>query len=144
MIKLKSNINIAATILLLMVIGTGCCHLRKSQKNKTSETDKVQIVNPVQDNSDNCALVIIFISRGQGIDREKKNEFVEFVPKLNDEMKINLEIKEVFWGREGEVKYCFPVDQIPEESKKIYIKKLMDFVSGNDRIIVRENVEFKQ
>ena len=85
-----------------------------------------------------CKLNVSFRSLGAGIDRKTHKTFLNYIEQFENEEKVKLAYDKIFWGREGEVDYCFQYNSLSEkqiikfeqqlkevfvESKSVYTSK---------------------
>jgi hypothetical protein len=98
------------------------CKANENTEKKSMETSK-EINNQNQSNQKTYDIVVSFISMGEGID-EKTRVNVEQVP----------------WGREGEIDYCFTLDNLTDSQKKELKKLIKQIVKDNQLINYQENV----
>jgi len=85
-----------------------------------------------------CNLNVSFRSMGSGIDRKSYKAFLTQIEQFENEEKIKLSVEQIFWGREGEMDYCFHYSNLTEsqiikfekeikelfiESKSVYYSK---------------------
>jgi hypothetical protein len=85
-----------------------------------------------------CNLNVSFRSSGAGIDRRSYKVFMDYLSIFETEEKVKLNYQQIFWGREGEMDYCFKYDNLNEkqitrleeqikemfiESKSVYYSK---------------------
>lgn len=85
-----------------------------------------------------CNMNISFRSIGAGIDRKSYKSFLSFLEKFENDEKLKLTYEQIFWGREGEMDYCFHYSNLTDnqiikfekeikelfiESKSVYYSK---------------------
>jgi len=85
-----------------------------------------------------CNMNVSFRSIGAGIDRKSYKSFLLFLEQYENEEKVKFSYEQIFWGREGEMDYCFHYDGFNEkqiikfenkikelfiESKSVYYSK---------------------
>jgi hypothetical protein len=85
-----------------------------------------------------CNMNISFRSIGAGIDRKSYKSFLLFLEQFENDEKLKCSYEQIFWGREGEMDYCFHYEGLNEkqivkfenkikelfiESKSVYYSK---------------------
>ncbi len=119
----------------LLLVFSACKH---TQPVSVIKQEKAKSVAPVNKESIvvKYRLIVSFFSRGAGINRELKSEFEKFL-KQHDDLKY-----EVFrWGREGEVDYCFKLEEMTQQQQEDFVKKVSGLLNNADMIRVIENME---
>jgi hypothetical protein len=79
-------------------------------------------------------LIVSFISIGQGKDvkaKEKLDEFLKEYPKVK--------YTEAWWGREGEVDYCFTLTELNKKEQEDFVAKVKQLVGNNQLVQIMEN-----
>jgi hypothetical protein len=61
-----------------------------------------------------CKLNVSFRSIGAGIDRKTHKTFLNYIEQFEKEEKVKLVYDKIFWGREGEVDYCFQYNSLSQ------------------------------
>jgi hypothetical protein len=62
-----------------------------------------------------CKLNVSFRSIGAGIDRKTHKTFLNYIEQFEKEEKVKLAYDKIFWGREGEVDYCFQYNSLSQK-----------------------------
>jgi hypothetical protein len=62
-----------------------------------------------------CKLNVSFRSIGAGIDRKTHKTFLNYIEQFEKEEKVKLAYDKIFWGREGEVDYCFQYNSLNQK-----------------------------
>lgn len=88
-----------------------------------------------------CRLVISFISRGSGIDRDTKKNVLTFIENYNKEHHTNLVYETIRWGREGEVDFCFSLSELKKKEQNKFIQELKSLVVNSENVRIAENTE---
>ena len=112
--------------LLILFIIVSCSISRKETVSTFSKDSNV------------CNMNVSFRSIGSGIDRKSYKLFLLFIEQFENDEKVKLTYEQIFWGREGEMDYCFHYSNLTEtqiikfekeikelfiESKSVYYSK---------------------
>ncbi len=112
--------------LLIFFVLLSCSTLK--QKSKFNHSTDLTI----------CNMNVSFRSIGSGIDRKSYKSFLLFLEQFENDEKVKLTYEQIFWGREGEMDYCFHYSNLTEtqiikfekeikelfiESKSVYYSK---------------------
>ena len=123
------NTLILASLLCFVLVAISC---KSRQTLNTSETS-----NGSNSKATIYRLIVSFISRGSGINSEKRAAFLAYV-----EAHAKKPASErVSWGREGEVDYCFTLAGLSKKEQVEFVKEIKNIVAGSDQVIVSENSE---
>lgn len=115
------------------------CKANENTEKKSMETSK-EINNQNQSNQKTYDIVVSFISMGEGIDEKTRDELVKSFKLKIDEFKTRVNVEQVPWGREGEIDYCFTLDNLTDSQKKELKKLIKQIVKDNQLINYQENV----
>ena len=96
--------------LLILFITVSCSISRKETVSTFSKDSNV------------CNMNVSFRSIGSGIDRKSYKLFLLFIEQFENDEKVKLTYEQIFWGREGEMDYCFHYINLTE-SQIIKFKK---------------------
>ena len=81
-------------------------------------------------------LVVSFNSICCGIDAKMHTKFTRFLKK-ND----NITYSKIYWGKEGEIDYCFKLGELSTEEQNKFVKKVKKTLGTNSRLItIQENI----
>ncbi len=112
--------------LLILFIIVSCSISRKETVSTFSKDTNV------------CNMNISFRSVGAGIDRRSYKSFLLLIEQFENDEKLKFSYEQIFWGREGEMDYCFHYEGLNEkqivkfenkikelfiESKSVYYSK---------------------
>lgn len=93
--------------------------------------------NPATPTNDSIRLNVSFYSPGSGINYLAARKLDAFLTRYQSENPGAITIYKSAWGREGEVDYCFKMN---DKSKgDSFVKQVMDLLKGEDRINYKEN-----
>lgn len=90
--------------------------------------------------ADNYRLVVLFISKGGGINEKARVDFETWLKGQSKAVKW----ENTRWGREGEQSYCFKLDEFStsrEQDKFVADARIA--LSGKDLVLIEENVPCK-
>ncbi|MCU0433369.1 MAG: hypothetical protein MUC87_07955 [Bacteroidia bacterium] len=103
---------------------------------KTTTGSTTQTTPAVQ----NYRLVVLFISRGSGINEKARVDFESWLKNQSKPVKW----ENTRWGREGEQSYCLKLDEFStsrEQDK--FVQDARIALAGKDLVIIEENVPCK-
>lgn len=105
-------------------------------REKPAEKKKTTSGTPLPgDNSANYRLVVSFISQAAGIDRQLHPKFME----LYKSYKPAVTAEVTPWGREGEVDYCFKLNELNSKQQKDFVQKVREAMGNTDMVYIKEN-----
>jgi len=82
---------------------------------------------------------VSFISIGSGTDKQAKQKFNQFIQEFNATNKINLKVEIINWGREGEVDYCFGLNELDVKSQADFISQVKGILGNSSLVKYYEN-----
>lgn len=89
--------------------------------------------NPPQNGAEKVRLVVSFVSRGEGIDLKTKTTFEQWLATKNN---VAWDVHE--WGREGELNYCFPLNNMKASEQDAFVKEVRQQLAGRSMVYVNE------
>ncbi len=101
-------------------------------KQETASTPKTEDATPVK-----YRLVVTFISKGSGPDREKTTALIAFVEAHAKKPSYKAE----HWGREGESDYCFNLTELSKSEQTEFVASITKLMAGSDMVFIKENAE---
>ena len=90
--------------------------------------------------AENYRLVVLFISKGSGINEKARQDFETWLKNQSKPVKW----ENTRWGREGEQSYCLKLDEFStsrEQDK--FVQEARMALSGKDLVLIQENVPCK-
>jgi len=118
-----------AILFLAVLLMLSCSSSKKAQSDTTKTED-------VKDNKqDNYRLTVVFFSPGNGIDHKMKQKYVEFI--RDNYPKVVYENTQ--WGKEGEVTFCIPLNELEGKEKDQFVKESKELLSASSRVHIYEN-----
>ena len=122
--RILKNSGIAFLVFGFILI-VSCSNTKNLKSDKHSNTE-----TSTQESEEIYGLIVSFYSPGNGIDRQAKNGYIGFLstkyPKLVFE--------KIKWGREGEVDFCFLLDELTDKQKGQFIKKSKKLLSDSQKV----------
>ena len=111
----------------------------KSAKNPRTIREKhIEYVNDVLSDSV-FRFGVSFISIGSGTDRQAKQKLDQYIEEFNSSNKVNLKIELVKWGREGEVDYCFSLNELDAKLQEKFISEVKNLFNASSLVKIYEN-----
>lgn len=121
------------TMIGITMIHAGSCKSKDLAKSKTStaqvDEDGKRIVN----------LYVSFYSIAYGIDHEAQTGLKNYMAAFEEQHKVKLNVAEVRWGREGEIDYCFDLENLKADQKKEFIAGAKQVLSVSKLVHIFEN-----
>jgi hypothetical protein len=121
------------TIIILVAI----VNVFSSCNRKEAETVSSKVVTESVASSDSI-LVVSFISKGSGIDKNAINKFKTFLDEYNSNAKKPVTFLVKSWGREGEKDYCI------NSNSKEFVDKVKLAMKGFELVRIKENTLCRQ
>ena len=93
------------------------------------------------DNSKNNSIYrfsVSFFSKGGGTDRKARSEFESFIEAYNKKNNVILQFTKTPWGREGEVDYCFMLDELKKKEQGVFIKECENLLKDSKLVNLQE------
>lgn len=115
-----------------IVIFTLACNAKK----KTTTIEEPPSALVVDSTS---RFIVSFISIGEGTDYEAKKQFKQFVETYNLNNKTEITYSVSSWGREGEIDYCFTMEELASDQQIIFIQELKEALKSSTLIRYKEN-----
>lgn len=126
---LRKNIVLFITCNLLLMASS--CKSSSSSKSSTKMTNKTEN----KEVKDNYTLVISFYSIGGGTDGTHIRKFNEFVENYNPKPSPII----TPWGREGEIDYCFTLNELSTKQKKDFVNQVRELLKDCKLVHINEN-----
>lgn len=117
-----------AKLLLCTIVITSCGQFNKSKPIEPMQSDVIQ--------SDISRLIVSFYSKGSGIDSKSKDLYLNYLDSIAKQDGLKLNYTAISWGKEGEVNFCFMLNEYNSE-------KQIDFINDS-KLILKEgrNIHF--
>ena len=128
-----------AFILLAAAISIVAC----KNSSKAMGSDKIEpsgsnkISSPEKDPT--FDMIISFISKGEGLDRELKAKIDEAIVAFNTKHKVRVKSNGLSWGREGETDYNLVLKNLSTSQKKEFISSIEEIVGSSDMALITFN-----
>lgn len=88
-----------------------------------------------------CNMNISFRSIGAGIDRKSYKSFLSFLEKFENDEKLKLTYEQIFWGREGEMDYCFHYSNLTESQITKFEKEIKELFIESKSVYYSKETE---
>ena len=108
-----------------------------SDGQSTSENSMTFHSNAPKDQ--NYRLIVSFISIGEGIDAKGREMLDRTVESWNKKLGKTIEMESVPWGREGEVDFCFILNELTPEEQVSFVNEIKTIYKDKTLIQVSEN-----
>lgn len=109
---------------------------------KSDEHDKIKQTSTEKLVNDTIyRLYVSFFSRASGIDHKVKESFDEFIVKYESDNNLKIEYEVVKWGREGEIDYCFQLNNLSKKQQGKFITETRKILETSKLVHIRENAE---
>ena len=119
-----------SAVLILVLLTLSC-----SSTKIVNDTTETVAENGNSDSKNNYSLIVSFYSPGNGIDGKVKKEYTVFL--TNSYPKVVYE--EAKWGKEGEIDFCFQLDELTESQKEQFIKESLELLSKSKKVNTYQN-----
>ena len=143
-------VNVIAVLILFLFIScrenknTSTNNAQSSVTEQTASTTKDTTVQSSIENGNPepgdtlMPVIISFYSIGQGIDRGQTEKLTAYLQAFEKKSGKKIEYSKVYWGREGETDFCFPLTGFTDN-------QITDFLKGaKDALNTAEHVHFLQ
>lgn len=103
---------------------------KATDNNKTSE-NKTQV--------NTCRFIASFISKGAGTDRTAMNAMNEYLKEFESKNNVKIAFEKYPWGKEGEMDYCFSLNEIKKDKQASFIEGFKSKVGTSGSVLYQEN-----
>ncbi len=118
-----------------------------TQKTVPSKTDSPFVAKHTDtlvktskpDTSGIYRLVVTFASKGSGIDFKTKEALDRYQEQFQDKYKLVINKDSYNWGREGEVDFCFRLENLKPALQQEFIYGVQELLKNNTLIFMEEN-----
>jgi hypothetical protein len=111
----------------------------KQEKSTEPTTNSTTMTAPNQENK--YRLIVSFISIGEGTDPDARKIMDGVIEKWNQKTGKSIEMVAMPWGREGEVDFCFRLNELSTDDQVTFVKDLKKSMEGRSLIQFAENQE---
>lgn len=101
--------------------------------------EEVQAPDDEKQQNEVYTLSVSFFSIGEGTDGKMMNRYKEFIDIYSKEKKISIAYEQNAWGREGEVDYCFLLEELNAKQRIEFIEKSKSLLAESKLVHVVEN-----
>jgi len=121
--------------LIVAVLIVACTTSKKSTDNNKHITSVKDTIDP--ETADH--FVVSFISIGQGTDHFARQQFTDFITMYEQKNKIKLIYKSTYWGKEGEMDYCFALSKLEKKQQEAFITETKEILKNSSLVRFIEN-----
>lgn len=82
--------------------------------------------------------IVSFISIGSGIDRKAKTQYEQFLKDFELKNNLTISYEKKYWGREGEVNFCFMLNELKKEEQESFILQSKNLLINSTRVRFKE------
>ena len=146
------------SLLIISLAGSVACKSSKQKNSAPAQTstenksttvvDKVEKVDTAAASSvpepSTYGFTVSFYSTGGGTDSKMIERFNAFVASYEKEKNVTLEHETNGWGREGEVDYCFKLDELSEKERNDFSQQAMKLLSESQLVHYMQNGQCHQ
>lgn len=125
------NLFFLVAILSLALSMINCKSKKETTNSSSNTTAKVDASVTKYD------LIVSFISKGTGVDRDKYAAFVKYIESHPDKPVY----ERIAWGREGESDYCFNLSTLKKANRSNFITEIKNQMKGSNMVFITENAE---
>lgn len=100
---------------------------------------KTEQMNDSGSQTGNSRLIVSFISIGEGTDFKAKDSMDVFLRNYEQASGKAVKFEAVPWGREGEVDYCFVLNELSEKEQKKFVADIRSRLSFSQLVQISEN-----
>jgi hypothetical protein len=104
-----------------------------------SEVSLVPVQNMQTSKDTSYRLIVLFVSIGEGTDRDGKKILDSFLNDWKTKLKKEINYETVGWGREGEVDFCFPLHELNEKQQNQFVREIKEKFNGHSLVQFTEN-----
>ncbi len=101
--------------------------------------EEVQAPDDEKQQNEVYTLSVSFFSIGEGTDGKMMNRYKEFIDIYSKEKKVSIAYEQNAWGREGEVDYCFLLEELNAKQRIEFIEKSKSLLAESKLVHVVEN-----
>ena len=83
---------------------------------------------------------VSFISIGAGTDKKAKQQYEQYIAEYEQKNKVKLNYETTNWGREGEVDYCFKLEELDEKKQELFIIETKEILKSSSLVRYKENM----
>ncbi len=113
------------------------------QEPDVSTLDEVMHVPASEATNDTYRFIASFYSVAAGPEADQIQKFETFLADYSQKIGRHIEVKEVNWGREGEVDYCLQLSEIASFDQEKFIAEAKSALRNATRVNFSENAPCK-
>ena len=81
---------------------------------------------------------VSFISIGSGIDKKAKNQYEQYLKDFELKNNVSISYEKKYWGREGEVNFCFMLNELKKEEQESFILQSKNLLTNSTLVRFKE------
>lgn len=116
----------------LLMFGVVSCKCHKNQEEKP-------VTKTEQTTDSTYRFIVSFISKGAGIDSKSNDAIASYITTFNNQNDATVKYDKINWGKEGEMDYCFKLDELKSNKQVDFIKGFKNVTGSSDLILYTEN-----
>lgn len=120
--------------LVLFFTYAACSMCKKAEMNQTVAAE----TSATKDSS--YRFTVSFISIGSGIDKKAKNQYEQFLKDFELKNNVTILYEKKYWGREGEVNFCFMLNELKKEEQESFILQSKNLLANSTLVRFVENL----
>ncbi|MGV3630109.1 MAG: hypothetical protein ACO1O6_02835 [Bacteroidota bacterium] len=117
-------------LFILFLLPLAACHHSKKLHDQPVSNEQA---------AGNMRFIVSFHSIGSGINREALKLFDAFIPGFEEKNKVKLTIQKTRWGKEGEIDYCFKLDELKPKLQEAFISETKELLKDSKWVLYKEN-----
>ena len=118
--------------MVLLFTSAACSMSKKAELNQSVQTE----TSATEDTS--YRFIVSFISIGSGIDKKAKNQYEQFLKDFELKHNVTILYDKKYWGREGEVNFCFMLKELNKEDQEKFIHESKKLLANSTRVRFKE------
>lgn len=128
-------------IFLIAVTTLFACNSNKKVTDKKITTSATQSKITTDTN---YRFSVSFISIGAGTDKKAKQQYDQYIAEYEQKNKVKLNYETTNWGREGEVDYCFKLEELDKKMQELFVAETKEILKSSSLVRYQENMTCHQ
>jgi hypothetical protein len=118
---------------------TGTNEGKKTGYGTTEETGKDDAQKVPAGDKISYRLIVSFYSKGEGPDSKAMDICQTYISDYETRNRLKVSYDKIGWGREGEVDYCFHLDNLGPDAQSSFIIQLRELLIQSQLVHIDEN-----
>ncbi len=131
------------SVLLSLLLSSSCNSTKQTTANSPAPVPppppESPAPPPAMNTKTECRLIISFISIGEGTDPKAREIMDGSIKNWEERFKTKFEMESIPWGREGEVDFCFKLEELNEGDRAVFVDEIKSMFDGNKLVQISEN-----